>query len=127
MKNSHITGIAIIGLSLSQSAVGQREAAETQIEQTEVTARSCQVQIGEFESACDSQVNLLDNEQISVLLVTVKSTPEEHEITFYTEHVGMLVIGVDDSMMVTSGRCRNNARSLRCSSVDGTVSLEIRW
>lgn len=113
--------------TLSDGVVSQQSDAGARLSPAEVTAISCEVQIGEFESACDSLVSLLDSKEVSVLYVTVKSIPEEHEITFYTEHVGMLVVGMDDGMMVTLGRCRNNARSLRCRSNDRAIVLEIRW
>jgi hypothetical protein len=70
---------------------------------------------------------LLDSKSISVLFVTVKSIPEEHEISFYTEHVGTLVFGADGGMMAALVRCRNDARSLRCTSDNRAATLEIRW
>lgn len=114
-------------LSSAHGVLGQQSAVEDPTEQIELTARSCQVQVGEFESACESVVRLLDNEQISVIFVTVKSVPEEHEISFYTEHVGMLVVGVDGGMLPMSGDCRNNARALICDSPDRMAMLEVRW
>ena len=85
------------------------------------------MQVNKSESTCDSQVRLLDSKEASVLFVTVISVPDGHEISFYTEHVVMLVVGMDDAMMVTFGRCRNNSRSLRCRSDDREATLEIRW
>jgi hypothetical protein len=120
-------GLAIMALGISDGVMSQQSAGRAQLSPAEVTATSCEVQIGDFESACDSLVSLLDSKEVSALYVTVKSIPEEHEITFYTEHVGMLVVGMDGGMMVTLGRCRNNARSLRCRSDDRAVVLEIRW
>ena len=113
-------GLLLCGLAFSAGVPGQTEPVD-------LTAATCEVQVGAFESKCSTRIELLDNKQISVLFVTVTSVPEEHEISFYTEHVGMLVIGVDDGMMVTTGNCRNNSRRLRCRSSDGGAVLEIEW
>jgi hypothetical protein len=115
--------LAIVSLSLSGAALGQQGVAD----QIEVTARSCNVQVNEFKSKCDTRVRLLDNKTISVLFVTVKSVPEEHEISFYTEHVGMLVFGADGGMMGAPGRCRNDTKSLHCSTNNRAATLEILW
>ena len=76
--------------------------------------------------AADSGLGSLEG-QISVLFVTVESTPEVHEISFYTEHVGMLVMSMDGQMMVVVGSCENNVRILHCSSNDKKVLLKIQW
>lgn len=119
--------LAVASLALSAVVLGQARAPGNRNEPISMTAATCEVQVGELESACGTDVELLDNERASVLFVTVKSTPEDHEISFYTEHVGMLVIGVDDGMMITTGDCRNNVRRLRCRSDDREAMLKIQW
>jgi hypothetical protein len=92
-----------------------------------VTARKCDVRIDTFESKCDLQVELLDNRDAPVLYVTVKSIPTTHEIGFYTEHVGILVVGIDRQLSPRRGGCKNDAKMLRCASNDGKAVLEIKW
>lgn len=119
--------IFLTSLSLPLATQGQQAGAEKNTEQSVVTAKKCEVRIDQFKSKCDSQIQLLDNRQISVLIVTVESIPETHEISFYTEHVGMLVISVDGQIMVVAGRCKNSARYLRCSSDNKKAVLKITW
>ena len=118
---------SIMAFGLSKGAMSQQAGFGRGVEPIDVTASSCEVRFAEFESACDLKVRLLDSKEASFIFVTVISVPEEHEISFYTEHVGMLVVGMDDAMMVTLGRCRNSSRSLRCRSDDRAATLEIRW
>ena len=119
--------ILLTSLALPLAARSQQGGTESGSSQAVVTARKCDVRIDQFKSKCGTQVNLLDNRQISVIFVTVKSIPEVHEISFYTEHVGMLVISVDGQMIPVRGKCKNSDRSLHCSSDDKKAVLKIRW